>query len=162
MDGHDLWEALPGPDRDRIDALVRSGRRFEAVRTLRTASGARLGDCMDAVAGRYRALGVPSAPPEPPEDTEALAERVRRLPGRAVRIETAWDGDTAGWFVLLLAVLADPPTAVVLARFRHGSDLRIFNGAVPPWPEAAAAGEAGRALADRLGLPFRPAGPEPG
>ncbi|MFF1646970.1 hypothetical protein [Streptomyces sp. NPDC058240] len=63
-------------------------------------------------------------------------------------VEAVWDGDTRGWIVVLTAVLARPWEGVALAGFRIG---------------AAGTGEAertGRELAERLGVPFRFAGPD--
>jgi hypothetical protein len=37
---------------------------------------------------------------------------------------------------------------------RHGGDLRLFNGTVPPWPETQEAVETGSALARHFDLPF--------
>ncbi|MEU1694850.1 hypothetical protein [Streptomyces hirsutus] len=42
---------------------------------------------------------------------------------------------------------------------RHGSDLRVLNGQVPPWPEAQEARETGTALAEHVNVPFHFAGP---
>ena len=41
-----------------------------------------------------------------------------------------------------------------------GGDIRIFNGQVPPWPEAVRPKEAGEDLAARLGIPFFFASPQ--
>jgi hypothetical protein len=38
--------------------------------------------------------------------------------------------------------------------------LRIFNGQVPPWPEAEEAQTTGRALADHFGVPFHFVSPD--
>ncbi|MEY9947555.1 hypothetical protein [Kitasatospora sp. GAS1066B] len=83
-----------------------------------------------------------------------LIGAVGALPGRPVAIEAVWDGDTEGWFVVLLALTDDPQSEHQLALVRHGGDIRLFNGTVPPWPEAREAEQAGRALADHLGVRF--------
>ncbi|WP_239134904.1 hypothetical protein [Streptomyces sp. SID12488] len=98
--------------------------------------------------------------PEPPRDLETLAARIGELPGQPAAIEAMWDGDTGGWVVVLVAVLDDPQDEVELAVIRHGSDLRVFNGRVPPWPEAQEALLVGTALAARFGVPFHFASPD--
>lgn len=87
---------------------------------------------------------------------EALIARVRKLPEPPVAIEAMWDGDTDGWFVDLCAVVRidGAYSERCLQRCRGGSDARLFNGQVPPWPETIEAGEAGRWLAAELGVPF--------
>ncbi|MGW5640989.1 hypothetical protein [Streptomyces sp. NPDC003832] len=82
------------------------------------------------------------------------------LPGRTVAIEALWDGDTDGWCVDLIALTDDPATEHRLAIIRHGSDMRLFNGTVPPWPEAQEAETVGRALAERFAVPFHFASPD--
>lgn len=37
---------------------------------------------------------------------------------------------------------------------RHGGDIRLFNGHVPPWTEAQQATEQGQAVAQHVGVPF--------
>lgn len=58
--------------------------------------------------------------------------------------------------VCLDAVFASGAThaASSLAVLRFGGDIRVFQGAVPPWPEAAVATELGEALAQHFGVPF--------
>jgi hypothetical protein len=87
---------------------------------------------------------------------EALVAKADTLSERPAAFEAFWDGDTGGWYVTLVAVL---PTGAgyrdhFLATLRDGGDLRLFNGQVPPWPEARRAGEAGAELAARFGVPF--------
>ncbi|MFJ8503680.1 hypothetical protein [Streptomyces avermitilis] len=67
-------------------------------------------------------------------------------------VEALWDGDTFhDWFVLLVTVLDDPAGEGRLATVHH----RV--GGPPPGTRAA---EAGRALADHLGVPFHFASPD--
>jgi hypothetical protein len=47
-----------------------------------------------------------------------------------------------------------------LAMIRHGSDMRLFNGTVPLWPEAQEAETVGRALAEQFAVPFHFASPD--
>jgi hypothetical protein len=94
-----------------------------------------------------------------------LWDAVSRLRPRPVAIEAFWDGDPQGWFVDLSAVVVDGDSFRLhhLTVFNGGGDIRLFNGTVPPWSEAEAAAAAGRALGERLGVPFffpSPAHPE--
>jgi hypothetical protein len=83
-----------------------------------------------------------------------------------VAVEAVWDGDTQGWMLDLVAIVDCPGRyherfdEARLASIRHGSDLRLFNGQVPPWPEAVEAQQIGDAVAARLGVPFHFTSPE--
>jgi hypothetical protein len=85
----------------------------------------------------------------------ALIERVTQL-GRPAAFQALWDGDTEGWMVCLDAVFASGAThtASSLVVLRFGGDIRLFQGTVPPWPEARVATELGEALATHFGVPF--------
>jgi hypothetical protein len=110
---------------------------------------------------RYQALADRIVrQPDQPRDVGRLAARIGELPGRLAAVEGIWDGDTDGWFVVLVAVLDAPQGEVELAVIRHGSDLRVFNGQVPPWPEAQEAMRTGTALALRFSVPFYFASPD--
>ncbi|HEY1013593.1 MAG TPA: hypothetical protein VGE07_12860 [Herpetosiphonaceae bacterium] len=91
------------------------------------------------------------------EDVLGLANA---LPAPPVAIEVEWDGDTAGWFVILIAVHPDPDRQPPyrshdLAKMRGADgDLRLFNNQVPPWPEALHAKDIGRRLAACFGAEF--------
>lgn len=100
----------------------------------------------------------------PPSDSESLDELAKNA-GAAVAIEALWDGDTEGWFVDLCAVVSvqGGHESRHLRTFSRGGDIRIFNGTVPPWPEAVEAARLGEQLAARLGVPFHfpsPTNPE--
>jgi DNA-directed RNA polymerase subunit RPC12/RpoP len=76
-------------------------------------------------------------------------------------VEAVWDGDTWGWFVVLSLIYEERSDAgsayqayVVGSLRGPGGDLRLFNGQVPPWPEATWASEVGEALAAQFGVPF--------
>jgi hypothetical protein len=75
-------------------------------------------------------------------------------------IEAFWDGDTTGWFVRLAADCSTSVNAndahfeLHLGTFSHGGDVRLFNGHVPPWPEAVEASKVGNAVANYFGIPF--------
>lgn len=160
-----IWTALSAAERSAVDGLIQRDHRLAAVARVREAfpADARPGlyETLDVVAERCRELGRSSErSPTPPLDLTTLAEQVETLPGRTVAVEALWDGDSYGWCVDLV-VLTDAPVAEHrLATIRHGGDLRLFNGAVPPWPEAREAEAVGRALADRFGVPFHFASPD--
>ncbi|MFD5493276.1 hypothetical protein ACTWJ9_30175 [Streptomyces sp. GDS52] len=163
------WDVLPESVRERVDGLVLRDDRLrairvtmEAVQALEEAPAPRPGlyDCQRAVMARYQELaGRIDRAPALPRDVETLAARIRRLLGRLAALEAVWDGDTDGWFVVLIAVLDDPQHEVDLAWIRHGSDLRALNRQVPPWPEAQEAVETGTALAEHFNVPFHFASP---
>ena len=94
-------------------------------------------------------------------ETEIL-QRVLAIVPRPVAIEALWDGDTDGWFVDLYAVVSAGPSYkdTHLQSYSGGGDSRLFNGQVPPWPEAREAAAVGRELADALGIPFYFPSPE--
>ncbi|GAA1001760.1 hypothetical protein GCM10009555_106860 [Acrocarpospora macrocephala] len=103
---------------------------------------------------------------EPPVGVPQLIEMVNAISEPVVAVEALWDGDTQGWFVKLVAIVQRPGRhhhrldERPLALFRRGSDLRLFNGEVPPWPEAVEAAEKGQAVARSLGVPFHFASPD--
>lgn len=134
-----------------------------AVRAIRNAFDAdRPGiyEAMDIVVGRYEAIGRPLFTPTEPLDVGTLFAAVQALPVRPDAVEAVWDGDTDGWFVVLFAVTKDPQREFFLAQSRRGTDLRFFNERTPAWPEAEEADTVGRALAERLGVPFSFASPQ--
>ncbi|WP_405925387.1 hypothetical protein [Streptomyces sp. NBC_00035] len=162
---------MPKQVRMQVDELVLRNDRLRAVRVTMEAvqdlwdgsQGPRPGlyDCRRVVMARYQALGDGIiATAIPPRDVETLTTRIHQSPGCPAAVEALWDGDTDGWFVVLVAVFDDPRCEVDLAWIRHGSDLRVFDGQVPPWPEAREAVEIGTALADRFKVPFHFASPD--
>ncbi|WP_151770743.1 hypothetical protein [Streptomyces abyssomicinicus] len=159
-----IWAALPAAERSAVDSMIQQDQRLAAVARIREAFPAEsrpgLYDTLDVVAERYRELGRRfERYPTPPLDLVTLVQTVEALPGRTVAIEAVWDGDTDGWCVDLMALTDDPPAEHRLAMIRHGSDMRLFNGTVPPWPEAQEAEKVGRALAEQFAVPFNFAGP---
>ncbi|MEV6398865.1 hypothetical protein AB0M39_29465 [Streptomyces sp. NPDC051907] len=165
------WDGLPEQLRERVDGLVLKDRRIEAIWALREATSAmaeaarqpspEVYECQTMVMARYEALADQIVrEPERPRDVETLSARISESPGRLAAVEAVWDGDTDGWFVVLEAVFDAPPSEAVLATIRHGSDMRVFNGQVPPWPEAQEAMSTGAALAERFGVPFHFASPD--
>jgi hypothetical protein len=160
-----IWAELPPADRTAVDALVRLDHRIAAIKRLRDAfpvgSAPGLYEALDVVAERYRELGRRyERYPTPPLSLPALTDQVEALPGRTVAIEALWDGDSDGWCVDLTALTDHPAAEHRLATIRHGSDMRLFNGTVPPWPEAQEATTVGRALAEHLRVPFHFASPD--
>lgn len=92
---------------------------------------------------------------------DQLVARAAKIPPKPVAVEAWWDGDSTGWFVVIDAVYEDcgwfrsTYSAVNIGCLQgDGGDLRVFNGVVPPWPEARLAAEVGQELAGRLGVPF--------
>ncbi|MFE1795636.1 hypothetical protein ACFW9L_05660 [Streptomyces sp. NPDC059517] len=165
------WEELPVSVREEVDGFVLRDRQLQAIKVMLDAvrvqwEGVRtprpnLYACQHVVMARYEALADRIVrQPEPPRDVESLAALIGELPGKPAAVEAVWDGDTTGWFVELLAILDAPASEARLAMIRHGSDLRLFNGQVPPWPEAAEATRTGTALAARFGVPFHFASPD--
>ncbi|MEU8031677.1 hypothetical protein [Streptomyces sp. NPDC049099] len=150
------WSHLDEQRRREIDADVLRDRRMAALKTTWEALrplGLSLHEAELLVYARYEALGdrVQHRPPDP-LDLPSLAARVAAHPGRVAAIEAVWDGDTVHeWFVLLIAVLDDPAGDGHLAT--------VYRRRGGPSPSAAAA-EAGRALADHLGVPFHFASPD--
>lgn len=73
-----------------------------------------------------------------------------------VVIQALWDGDTQGWFLCLDAVfrIKGAYTEENLRGMRFGSDIRIFNGQVPPYPESEVAKLVGNVLAEKYSLIF--------
>lgn len=84
---------------------------------------------------------------------EHIRAKVDSLPSSPIVLEALWDGDTTGWFVCLAAITADLQTHP-LGAVSLGGDIGLFNGQVPPWPEAIAAKQLGNELAERFGAEF--------
>ncbi|MFD0339163.1 nucleotidyltransferase domain-containing protein [Streptomyces sp. NPDC127117] len=145
-----MWWTFPAGVRERVDELVLAGRDIQAAQAMRESGiepRPELHECVEVLDGRHRALADRMPPPARP-DVDAMAAAARALPRDPVAVEAVWDGDTRGWIVVLTAVLAGPWESVDLDGFRIG---------------AAGTGEAartGRALAERLGVPFRFASPD--
>ncbi|WP_339745391.1 hypothetical protein [uncultured Rubinisphaera sp.] len=78
---------------------------------------------------------------------ENIRAQVDSLSSSPIAFEALWDGDSSGWFIQFAAITADSQT-LPLGVVSHGGDIRLFNGQVPPWPEAAAAKLLGNELAE--------------
>ncbi|MDO7846834.1 hypothetical protein Q5H92_10735 [Hymenobacter sp. M29] len=73
---------------------------------------------------------------------ESLDRAIQQVSGTHKVLEALWEGDTQGWY-LCLSVYAEQGIWPVKRTVCHplgtvtlGSDLRLFTGQVPPWPEA--------------------------
>jgi hypothetical protein len=96
----------------------------------------------------------------------AWLERIEALPGRHVALEALWDGDTEGWWLGVRLVTATTRTRgwwrwtrteidhtrTSLDSLRYGGDIRLFEGTVPPWPEALVVQRAGAKVAAAVGI----------
>lgn len=150
------WAYLEERTRREVDADVLRDRRLSAVRAVWEALRpleVGLHEAERVVHARYEVLGdrVQRTPPDP-LDLSSLTARAAAFPGHVAAVEALWDGDTVhGWFVLLVAVLDTPDEEGHLATVYHRPD-----GA----PPGSVAADAGRALADHLGVPFYFASPD--
>lgn len=98
---------------------------------------------------------VPDTQRERPT-VESLVAKARVLGRSPLVVEAIWDGDTSGWFLILACVYAAAggTESRDLAVLSFGNDFRVFQGAVPPWPEAEYAKDVGPKVAKALGVPF--------
>ncbi|MFH9576298.1 hypothetical protein [Streptomyces sp. NPDC017230] len=150
------WACLEERTRREVDENVLGDCRMTAVKAVWEALrplGLGVHEAEQVVHARYETLGdrVQHRPPDP-LDLPSLTVRAAELPGRVVAVEALWDGDTVhDWFVILVAVLDDP------AGEGHLATVHNRPGGPPPGTRAA---EAGRALADFLGVPFHFASPD--
>lgn len=86
-------------------------------------------------------------------DREQILAKVSSLKSIPIAIQALWDGDSAGWYVWLSAI-TDDNQLLQLGSISEGGDIRLFNGQVPPWPEAAAAQQLGNELVETYGIEF--------
>lgn len=91
--------------------------------------------------------------------------RIESVQGKHVALQALWDGDTGGWYLRIELVSDTTPkskwwrtepdcSSTLLDSLRCGGDIRLFQGKVPPWPEAVVAQRAGTKVAQALGLDF--------
>ncbi|WP_199823327.1 hypothetical protein [Streptomyces sp. NRRL WC-3742] len=163
------WNGLPAGIREQIDGYVLQDSLLGAVRLVldvgRVPHGIGLGIAQVIVGERYAHYGDRIARrPDSPLDLESLALRAAGCGGRILAIEAIWDGDTVhDWFVVLLAVLAEPEKDTALATVYWSTAKRYLGeeaAQLGGHPSAVAADRAGRALADHLGVPFHFASPD--
>ncbi len=86
--------------------------------------------------------------------------KIKNAAGKPLVLEALWDGDTNGWYVYLTLYTT---TKILFWKKVHshyigtitlGGDLRLFNGQVPPWPEAELAKEIGQKAKEKYNLIF--------
>ena len=166
------WNAIDPRLAKQMDELLCTGRLIEAVVLLRREGPQQpppsLYEAQDLLIERRADLEAQGLvpPPPPPPTTAQLIETADAITAPILAVEAIWDGDTHGWFVLLVAIVDRPGRfhdrfdEMPLALIRRGGDIRLFNGRVPPWPEAQEATEQGRAVADHFGVPFHFTSPE--
>jgi hypothetical protein len=166
------WNAIDPQLQEQVDELLCVDRLIAAVVLLREGGG------LQPRPGLYQAQHLlierrveldrqGLLPPKPsPPTTAQLIEKADAITAPIVAIEALWDGDTQGRFVDLVAIVRRPGPnhdrfdEVPLTVLQHGGDIRLFNGQVPPWPEAQQATEQGQAVAQRLDVPFHFTSPE--
>ncbi|THU38206.1 hypothetical protein FAM09_16130 [Niastella caeni] len=91
---------------------------------------------------------------------ETLDKAIRMAGGEPTVLEALWDGDTSGWYLYLnLHVIIKKLFSIkkeirYLGTISLGGDIRLFNGSVPPWPEAELAKEWGKMANEKYGLIF--------
>jgi len=165
------WHAIEPRLLERIDQLLCTGQLIHAVVLLRqegTQPPPGLYAAQDLLLERRAELDRQGLlqPPPPPPTTAQLIEAAEAVTTPILAVEAMWDGDTQGWFVRLVAIVDRPGRhhdrfdEVPLTVVRHGGDIRLFNGRVPPWPEAQQAIEQGRAVARHIGVPFHFTSPQ--
>lgn len=142
---------------ERIDATLRARNELAGIVLLHETAGLGISDAQHILAVRREKLAPTYPEVQPPpmptfEELVAKADAIT-LPIRAV--EAFWDGDTQGWMVCLAVLVGHDEREVVLSGLRQpAGDMRIFDGQVPPWPEALLARRAGEAIAAEHGVPF--------
>jgi hypothetical protein len=166
------WNAIDPRLLEQLDKLLCTNRLIPAIALLRREGGQQpppdLYETQDLLIERRAELDRQGLlePVPPPPATAQLIEKAEAVTARILAIEAFWDGDTQGWFVVLVAIVRRPGAyhdrfdEVPLTVLRHGGDIRLFTGQVPPWPEAQQAIEQGQAVAQHLGVPFHFASPE--
>lgn len=91
---------------------------------------------------------------------EILDEEIKKIPGKPVVLEALWDGDTDGWYLYIDLYTETgrffwkQTNVTRLGTITLGGDIRLFNGQVPPWPEAVLAKAMGKKAAEKYGLTF--------
>ena len=94
-----------------------------------------------------------------------LAARIDAVNGKPAVLEALWDGDTTGWHLNLTLyyyaktwwfkeIIKPVLSSISLGYISAGSDIRLFTGQVPPWPEAELAKALGQQAEEKYGLTF--------
>lgn len=84
---------------------------------------------------------------------EQILEKALGLTRSPVAFEAYWDGDSTGWFIKVTAIFGEQDECY-LGTLQFGGDMRLFQSAVPPWPEAKVAAEIGGELSRQFAAPF--------
>lgn len=93
---------------------------------------------------------------------EDAVSKIEQIKGTPIAVEALWDGDTHGWFLMMFVIIktknriwrASKIKTYHLGNLSHGGDIRLFNGTVPPYPEATLATEIGNKLSEKYNLEF--------
>jgi hypothetical protein len=160
------WDDLGRELRAQIDELLCARKLLPAIMLLRREGGLQpplgLYEAQDLLVDRRVELNRQGLvePEPPPPTTEQIIAEATAITAPVAAIEALWNGDTQGWYVCLVAIVRRPSRhndrfdEVPLTVLRNGGDIRLFNGQAPPWDESEQATEQGRAVAQRLGVPF--------
>jgi hypothetical protein len=73
---------------------------------------------------------------------KSILAKVEALSSSPTVFQALWDGDSNGWFVRFSTITNDGQSHP-LDVLSDGGDIRLFNGQVPSWTEAIAAGNWG-------------------
>jgi hypothetical protein len=147
-----------------IDDYLFAGSCVMAIQLFCEQTGLHLRHAMDHIAERQYYLRTHFAerfPPSPDNSVEAILTRFAALPQLPTAVEALWDGDSSGWYLVILALLEQqtlPPPhysehQLAILQGDNG-DLRLFNQQVPPWPEAQLAQQVGIVITAQYGVPF--------
>ena len=99
------------------------------------------------------------------ESFTQLTQRIDAVNGIPVVLEALWDGDTSGWYLYLTLyykrrtwwfkeIIWPQVSKTDLGVISLGGDIRLFNGSVPPWPEAVLGKELGQQASEHYNLTF--------
>lgn len=93
---------------------------------------------------------------------EDAVAKIEQIKGTPIAVEAQWDGDTQGWFLMMFVIVKTKNRiwehskiqTYHLGNLSLGDDIRVFNGTVPPYPEAILAEEIGNKLSEKYKLEF--------
>lgn len=89
---------------------------------------------------------------------EAAVRTIDLIGGVPIAVEAQWDGDSRGWFLMMFVIIRNEISEQLetynLGNISLGGDIRLFQGIVPPYPEAALAEEIGNKLKEKYNLEF--------
>lgn len=141
----ETWDALF--DFTLIRALVGAGVRLPWTQEQCTAELERIEPRLQHLNEAKKAKAMEAV------SFDNLRVKVEAMAGKLACVQVLWDGDTNGWFLCMSAIVEQGGeyTENHLGTFTQGGDIRLFNGTVPPWPEAVAASETGARLAAHFG-----------